>query len=67
MTYEAHVQDTIYARCSEAIAEAGRDRESLFLARLAPLLFEKVNDEQACLDAITAAQRDLPTPSLSAD
>ena len=67
MTYEAHVQDAIYARCSEAIAEAGRDRESLFLARLALLLFEQLNDQQACFDAIAAAAKDLPMPSLSAN
>lgn len=66
MTYEAHTQDAIYARCSQAIAEAGPDREALFLARLALLLFEKVNDQQACIDAIAAAAQDLPMPSLSA-
>jgi hypothetical protein len=67
MTYEAHVQDALYARCSQAIADAGRERESLFLARLVLLLFEQLDDEQACCDAIDAAARDLPMPSLSAD
>lgn len=67
MTYEAHVQDAIYARCSQAIADAGREREALFLSRLALLLFEKLDDQQACFDAIDAAARDLPMPSLSAD
>ena len=46
MTYDAAVQDRLYARCSNAIASAGRERESLFLARLALLLFEQVQDEQ---------------------
>ncbi|MDW5444189.1 hypothetical protein [Polaromonas sp. SM01] len=66
MTYEAAVQDRIYARCSNAIADAGREREALFLARLALLLFEQVGDEQRCLDAIDAALDELPIPSLSA-
>jgi hypothetical protein len=39
----------------------------LFLARLALLLFEQVQDEQRCLDAIEHALLDLPNPSLSAD
>ncbi|MDH1301189.1 MULTISPECIES: hypothetical protein [Achromobacter] len=67
MIADAAVQDRIYARCSNAIATAGRGRESLFLARLALLLFEQVQDEQRCLDAIEHALRDLPDPSLSAD
>ena len=66
MTYDAAVQDRLYARCSNAIASAGRERESLFLARLALLLFEQVQDEQRCLDAIEQALQALPTPSLSA-
>jgi len=67
MIEDAAVQDRIYARCSNAIATAGRGRESLFLARLALLLFEQVQDEQCCLNAIEQALRDLPNPSLSAD
>lgn len=66
MTYEAAVQDRIYARCSNAIAAAGREGESLFLARLALLLFEQVQDEDRCITAIEAALQGLPTPSLSA-
>ena len=66
MTYEAATQDRIYARCSNAIAAAGRERESLFLARLALLLFEQVQDESRCIAAIEAALQDLPIPSLSA-
>jgi hypothetical protein len=66
MTLEAAVQDRIYARCSDAIAEAGSEREALFLARLALLLFEQVGDEKRCMDAIDAALHALPMPSLSA-
>jgi hypothetical protein len=39
---------------------------SLFLARLALLLFQEVGDEQRCLQALDLALADLPTPSLSA-
>lgn len=66
MNFDAAAQDRVYAHCSNAIAAAGRERESLFLARLALLLFEQVNDEQSCIAAIDAALRDLPMPSLSA-
>ncbi len=67
MNYEAQVQDQIYAKCSNAIAQAGREREALFLARLTLLLFEQVKDQQLCFDAIEAALQDLPLPSLSAN
>lgn len=67
MTFDAAAQDRVYARCSNAIAEAGRQRESLFLARLTLLLFEQLGDELACNIAIESALQDLPTPSLSAD
>jgi hypothetical protein len=66
MNYDAAAQDRVYAHCSNAIAAAGRDKESLFLARLALLLFEQVADEDACKAAIDAALKELPTPSLSA-
>lgn len=66
MTFDAAAQDRVYAACSDAIAQAGREREALYLARLALLLFERVGDEQLCRAAIDAALRDLPTPSLSA-
>ncbi|MDB5897942.1 MAG: hypothetical protein JWP41_1544 [Ramlibacter sp.] len=66
MNFEASAQDRVYAHCSNAIAAAGRDRESLFLARLALLLFEQVGDEQRCKAAIDAALSELPAPSLSA-
>ncbi|HEY8358543.1 MAG TPA: hypothetical protein VIL30_13885 [Ramlibacter sp.] len=66
MKFDAAAQDRVYAHCSNAIAAAGREKESLFLARLALLLFEQVGDEQVCKAAIDAALKDLPTPSLSA-
>jgi len=63
----AAAQDRLYAACSHAIGEAGRTRESLFLARLALLLFAEIGDEDRCLAAIQAALCDLPEPSLSKD
>jgi len=62
---EATAQDRLYAACSNAINQAGATRESLFLARLALLLFEQVGDEARCHAAIAAALHELPEPSLS--
>ena len=62
----AQARDRLYARVAGATTEAGRTRESLFLARLALLLFEQVGDEAACERAIADALRNLPEPSLSA-
>lgn len=59
-------RDRLYAECARAISEAGAERESLFLARLALLLFEQVGDEARCRDALADALRALPVPSLSA-
>lgn len=59
-------QDRIYSQCAEAITQAGPERESLFLARLALLLFEQVGCEDACRRAILGALQDVPRPSLSA-
>ena len=59
-------RDRLYARCAAATSEAGCSRESLFLARLALLLFEHVGDETCCARAIEDALRNLPEPSLSA-
>ena len=59
-------RDRLYADCARAITEAGTERESLFLARLALLLFEQVGDEARCRAALADALRDLPLPSLSA-
>lgn len=58
-------RDALYRACAEAITEVGREREALFLARLALLLFEEVGDERRCLGAIAEAARDLPLPSLA--
>lgn len=60
-------RDALYTRCAEAVSAAGREREALFLARLALLLFEAVDDEVRCRQAIADALQDLPLPSLSAD
>jgi hypothetical protein len=62
----ADARDRLYARVARATTDAGRSRESLFLARLALLLFEQVGDEAACERAIQAALAQLPEPSLSA-
>jgi len=59
-------RDRVYAECARAISEAGPERESLFLARLALLLFEQVGDEARCRDALAQALEGLPLPSLSA-
>ena len=59
-------RDRLYAECARAITDAGAERESLFLARLALLLFEQLGDEARCRAALAEALRDLPMPSLSA-
>ena len=59
-------RDRLYAECARAISEAGTERESLFLARLALLLFEQVGDEARCRAALAHALDQLPMPSLSA-
>ena len=59
-------RDRLYAECARAISDAGAERESLFLARLALLLFEQVGDEARCRTALADASHDLPLPSLSA-
>lgn len=59
-------RDRLYAECARAISEAGAQRESLFLARLALLLFEQVGDEARCRAALAHALDNLPVPSLSA-
>ncbi len=66
MPLESSAQDRIYQRCAHAITEAGSERESLFLARLALLLFQEVGDEARCMRAVEQALADLPAPSLSA-
>ncbi|VTU13293.1 hypothetical protein SRS16CHR_00517 [Variovorax sp. SRS16] len=59
-------RDRLYADCARAISEAGVERESLFLARLALLLFEQIGDEARCRTALAQALDGLPMPSLSA-
>lgn len=59
-------RDRLYAACANAITQAGEARESLFLARLALLLFEQVGDEARCRQALADALDQLPLPSLSA-
>jgi hypothetical protein len=59
-------RDRLYAAGANAITEAGEARESLFLARLALLLFEQVGDEARCRQALADALDQLPLPSLSA-
>ncbi|MDM0017386.1 hypothetical protein [Variovorax saccharolyticus] len=63
---QPEARDRVYAECARAISEAGPERESLFLARLALLLFEQVGDETRCRDALAQALDGLPVPSLSA-
>ena len=58
-------RDALYRECALAVTSVGRERESLFLARLALLLMEAVGDEATCREAIEAAARELPAPSLS--
>jgi hypothetical protein len=59
-------RDRLYAELARAVTDAGPERESLFLARLALLLFEAVGDEPPCRQAVADALEELPTPSLSA-
>lgn len=64
-TLSHEARDRLYAECARAISLAGPERESLFLARLALLLFEQVGDEARCRQALHDAFDALPTPSLS--
>ncbi|MBU9597071.1 hypothetical protein [Burkholderia multivorans] len=66
MPFENTSRDRVYTRCARAVSEAGSTRESLYLARLALLLFETIGDETSCLRAIDQALANLPEPSLSA-
>ncbi len=58
-------REALYRECSMAITDAGRDRESLFLARLALLLIEAVGDAPRCRAAIVEAARDQPAPGMT--
>ena len=61
----ADERDALYRDCCLAVTAVGRERESLFLARLALLLMERVGDAARCREAIAEAARDVPAPSLS--
>jgi 3-(3-hydroxy-phenyl)propionate hydroxylase len=63
-TGSAH--DRLYTRLAQGVSDAGSSRETLFLARLALLLCERLGDESAARAAIDSALKDLPEPSLSA-
>lgn len=65
-TLSPEARDRLYAACANAVTEAGAERESLFLARLALLLFEQLGDEAQCQQALVDALDALPVPSLSA-
>ena len=65
-TLPDEARDRLYAALARAVTDAGADRESLFLARLALLLFEAVGDEARCAAMLAEAARDVPSPSLSA-
>jgi 3-(3-hydroxy-phenyl)propionate hydroxylase len=59
-------RDRLYTQLAQGVSAAGSSRETLFLARLALLLCERLDDESAASAAIAAALKDLPEPSLSA-
>jgi 3-(3-hydroxy-phenyl)propionate hydroxylase len=59
-------RDRLYTRLAQGVSEAGASRETLFLARLALLLCERLGDEAAAGAAIDAALKNTPEPSLSA-
>lgn len=58
-------RDEFYTHCAQAVNQAGRSRESLFLARLALLLADELGDIQRAKSAVDAALKDLPEPSLA--
>jgi hypothetical protein len=59
-------RDEFYTHCAHAINTAGRERESLLLARLALLLADALGDIERAKAAVDAALKDLPQPTLSA-
>jgi 3-(3-hydroxy-phenyl)propionate hydroxylase len=59
-------RDRLYTRLAQGVSEAGASRETLFLARLALILCERLADEATAGAAIDAALKHLPEPSLSA-
>lgn len=59
-------RDRLYTRLAQGLSEAGSTRETLYLARLALLLCERLGDEAVAAQAIDRALQNLPEPSLSA-
>ncbi|MBN8493542.1 MAG: hypothetical protein J0M00_19200, partial [Burkholderiales bacterium] len=59
-------RDRLYTRLAQGLSDAGPTRETLYLARLALLLCERLGDEAAAAQAIDRALQNLPEPSLSA-
>jgi 3-(3-hydroxy-phenyl)propionate hydroxylase len=59
-------RDRIYTELAQGVSVAGSTRETLFLARLALQLCERLGDEVVAIAAIQTALKDLPEPSLSA-
>lgn len=51
--------ETVYERLAQAIDEAGRDRETMLLAKLALLLAERLDDPDSVLALIDDASKDL--------
>jgi hypothetical protein len=58
-------RDEFYTHCAHAINTAGRQRESLLLARLALLLADELGDINRAKAAIDTALKDLPEPTLA--
>ncbi len=63
---QGSARDRIYTQLALGVSAAGSSRETLFLARLALQLCERLGDESAASAAIALALKDLPEPSLSA-
>jgi 3-(3-hydroxy-phenyl)propionate hydroxylase len=62
----ASPRDRLYTQLALGVSAAGRSRETLFLARAALLLIERLGDEATARAALEAALADCPEPSLSA-
>jgi len=51
--------ETVYERLAQAIDEAGREKETMLLAKLALLLAERLDDPDTVLGLIDDASKDL--------
>lgn len=51
--------ETVYERLAQAIDEAGREKETMLLAKLALLMAEKLDDPDTVLGLIEDAAKDL--------